>query len=663
MLLIDFETRSRVDLLTAGAYTYASDPSTKIICMGWWLGDGRRESGVWFPATQPIPKRVRDYVTKTEGLVAAHNANFDRLIWEALMHESLQLPLSRWYCTAAQCRVNALPASLGDATRALFGANRKDIRGPQLIKLLSIPRDDGTFNTDPKLIQEMGEYCLQDIRAMKDVMDHSRLMYREEHRAYLDNEMINDDGIRIDRELANLATKEAEAETQQLAEKLVDLTRGHITKHTQVQRIRDWVIPRLDEDAKKMTRVHKKDEVKTSLDKNVRARLLDAAETNVIDMDPTTKQVLQILDDGNKSSVAKFKRMLERRSPEDDRVRGSFVFAGASQTLRYASRGLQLHNFTRGCLTPTQTATVKRMLRDGEPLIEPMTTLARMLRPTLVPAPGCRLIVGDWSSIEARALPWLTKDSDAEDRLDLFARDGDIYQLTSDRLHLNDRQLGKVAELSLGYGGANGAFNAMARNYGVALPDDKITQLVESWRRSNRWAVNFWDKLERAARNAVARPGVAYGAGRVSYTFYPNLINGTLVCTLPGGATIQYPRCKLETTTTKYGERTALTALKANWKPAAGEKEWPRVTLWRGLLAENVTQAFCAQLLRDAIHRCLREGLPVVAHVHDEIVSEVNRKDAEIAARDQKTIMEEVPSWATGLPLKAEQQIMTRYGK
>jgi hypothetical protein len=149
----------------------------------------------------------------------------------------------------------------------------------------------------------------------------------------------------------------------------------------------------------------------------------------------------------------------------------------------------------------------------------------------------------------------------------------------------------------------------------------------------------------------------------VSYTFYPELIDGTLVCTLPNGHLIQYPKAKIEHEETEYGPSSSITALKANWKPAAGEKEWPRVRLWRGLLAENATQAFCAALLRDTIDKALKCGIPVVAHVHDEVVAEVSTEWAEETARDIQTIMQETPSWASGLPLAAKPTIMKRYGK
>ena len=657
MLILDLETRSKCNLLEEGAYKYALDPSTEIICIGYKLDDieGCVEH------SYDLPFFILQYM-EGDGLVAAHNAQFDRLVWESCVPARPIAP-GRWYCTSAQMRVNAMPGSLADASRALFGNSRKDVKGSALIKLLSIPREDGTFNKDPALIQEMKDYCLQDVRATDDIMRATRWMSQTEFRDYRNSETINGDGVCIDRLLATSATKYAGVEARELARRLSAVTNGDCTKHTQVQRIKQWVLSRVSEDVRAMMVVYQKDVKKYSLDKAIRQRILSANEEHIINLRADVAEVIQILDDGNKSSVSKFAKMVSLADNEDDRVRGAFVYAGASQTLRFASRGLQLHNFKRDCLSSDDAETlISTMLKD-EPIPNTMLTLAKALRPAIVAEDDHMLIVGDWSSVEAIALPWLADSDEADARLDVFRKKEDIYLKTSDELSLNDRQLGKVVELSMGFGGAAGAFNAMAANYNVFVSPHRVKEIVKLWRNRNQWAETFWNALEKAAKRAIADPGEVFMAGRVSYQFYPDLIGGTLVGTLPGGTTIQYPKAKLEQVESEYGPRTNITALKANWKPAQGEKEWPRVTLWRGLLAENVTQAFCAALLRDAIDRALKQDFPVVAHVHDELVGEVHMREAEKAKDQLQQIMEETPSWAPNLPLTAKVTIMPRYGK
>ena len=99
--------------------------------------------------------------------------------------------------------------------------------------------------------------------------------------------------------------------------------------------------------------------------------------------------------------------------------------------------------------------------------------------------------------------------------------------------------------------------------------------------------------------------------------------------------------------------------MKASRKPKAGASYWPRFRLWRGLLAENITQAVCADLLREALVVCVQEGLPVVGHVHDEIIVAAG----EGAQAELRDIMETNPAWAIGLPLAAETKYGHRYSK
>ena len=98
---------------------------------------------------------------------------------------------------------------------------------------------------------------------------------------------------------------------------------------------------------------------------------------------------------------------------------------------------------------------------------------------------------------------------------------------------------------------------------------------------------------------------------------------------------------------------------KASWKPAADAKEWPRARLWKGLAAENICQAAANDILRSS----LRQLDCVVLHVHDEIVLEVPACDADAAVAMLHSVMCTSPTWASGLPLEAEINVMDRYGK
>ena len=79
---------------------------------------------------------------------------------------------------------------------------KKDHRGSQLIRLLSMPRPDGTFNESLDLMSEMVAYCEQDVRAMRAISLGLRQLSKNELDDDHVNERINDRGVLVDVPLA-----------------------------------------------------------------------------------------------------------------------------------------------------------------------------------------------------------------------------------------------------------------------------------------------------------------------------------------------------------------------------------------------------------------------------------------------------------------------------
>lgn len=651
MLILDFETRSRASLKDVGVDNYALDPSTEVLCCAFTDLDTCYK-WLWFPHDGPLPHHVVSRINDADEL-AAHNARFDQLIWEAVAvpdHNFPAVPRETWYCTSAQCRVSALPSGLDDATRAMDTRHRKNHIGNALIRKLSTPnKKTGEFTEDAELLRQMGAYCLDDVLATKAVVLATARMDATEKLDWQVSERINDRGVKIDRELAELAIQYADREKLAIGARLNEITEGAVTAHTQTKRVLDWLIEPLE--LHEYPAAIKKDG-RLTLDKAARAELLASN-----DLDDDERAVIELVDQGGKSSVAKFQRMIDRADPETDRVHGAFVYAGAGQTKRYASRGLQLHNLGRDCFSAEETESLLVTMRRGENIPTPvMHTLAKLLRPAITPDSGYTFVVGDWSAIEARVLPWLANSEGGEKVLNVFREGRDIYAETATGMNIPDRQIGKVAVLSLGFGGAVGAFSAMAKNYGLELPESRTKAVVRKWRVANLWAGEFWGQLERAAKKAVRNPCTEVRVGRVKYVFVSSGRYGTLFCILPDGSTIQYPQCRFAS-----GD---LRAMKASVKPRADSTgEWPTMSLWGGFLAENITQATAASLLRATLVKCHEQNLPVVGHVHDEVILEVPTSTAGESAKLLQNIMEAAPDWAKGLPLEAKPELMTRYGK
>ncbi len=640
ILWVDFETRSRCDLPARGVYNYAQDGSTEVLCMSYAFDDD--EVVTWTP-DQPFPEAVRQF----KGQIRAHNAAFERLIfWYVLQ---INFDLEQFYCTAAQARANCAPGSLEDVGRFAGTTMKKDHRGAQLIRLLSVPREDGSFREDAALMAEMIAYCEQDVRVMRAVSDAMRQLSDEELADYHVNERINDRGVLVDVALCRAAQRYAGEELATIEREVQEITAGALTS-VRSPKMREWVYERVGPQAKELMQVGER----VSIDKTVRANLLtfeDPAE-----VPPDVADVIQCADDLWASSVAKFTRLADLADVEDHRVRAAFIFSGGSATGRASSYGAQVHNVARTAAKDPEA--VRQAMVRGHQIVPThgrrvTDVLKGMLRPALVPAPGHVLIVADWSAIEARMNPWLS--ARGQDKLDLFRNGEDVYKHNAaatfhvpvEEVSKDQRQLGKVQELACGYGGGVGAFNAMGRVYGVLLPEAESRRMVDAWRRANPWAVRYWQDLEGAYTRAMRNPKHEFSAGRVTYLFDGQ----TLWYELPSRRILCYPYARLEADGVSYA--------KASWKPAADAKEWPRARLWRGLAAENICQAAANDILRAALRRV--EG--VVLHVHDEIVLEVPEAQAEEAAQELKRVMCEPPAWADGLPLDAEVGVMRRYGK
>jgi len=422
--------------------------------------------------------------------------------------------------------------------------------------------------------------------------------------------------------------------------------------------MRQWVMDRVGEDALKLMESYKSGEKKYSIDKTVRANLLILAEENPDQVPSNVADVIQCADDLWASSVAKFNRLVGLADEEDNRVRGAFVFAGGSATGRASSYGAQVHNFTRKCAkNPDAVRDAMVAGSDIVPVYGKRVTdvLKGMLRPALIPAKGHVFVVADWAAIEARVNPWMSNTDDGERKLNVFRAGEDIYKVNAaatfkvraDAVNDDQRQIGKVQELSCGFAGGVGAFASMGRVYGILMPEAESKRMVSAWRRANSWAVTYWSALENAYTNAIHRKGHEFSAGRVTYV-YDGL---NLWYMLPSKRVLCYPQARWEEDSVTYA--------KASWKPKQDATEWPRARLWKGLACENITQAVANDLLRVA----LRDLDGVVLHIHDEIVVECAVADADATVAKVKQVMCAAPHWARGIPLNAEVKILERYGK
>lgn len=659
---MDFETASKTDLREKGVYNYAACASTHVLCLAYTFDDDDEEIRLWTPDT-PFPTDLAEYI-RSGGMLYAFNAAFERLIFEYVMQDyGAPIPkLEQWYCVAAQARANCLPGNLMDAGRAISSRMQKDFKGAELIRKLSIPRADGTFNRDPALMEEMRLYCQQDVRTQREIRKRLRPLSAQELHDYHVNERINDRGLGVDVELCHAAVRYAEQETIELQQEVVELTNGGVVT-VRSPRLREWVLAHVGPQGKELMKTYKDGRVRWSIDKSVRANLLALAEENADEVPEVVAEVVRCTDALWASSVAKFSKLASLADDEDARIRGAFVFAGGSATGRHSSYGAQLHNMSRKCAEDPNA--VRAAMVRGHSIAptygKRVTDVLRgMLRPALIPAKGNVIIALDWAGIEARVNPWLSNSREGEKKLDLFRTGGDVYKVNAaatfgcavEDVDKNQRQIGKVQELALGFLGGVGAFASMGKVYGVVVNETEARKMVDGWRKANPWAMPYGKDVERAYYAAMRNPGKEIPIRRTCFLFS----GGNLWYILPSGRVLNYPLAR-------FNEAGDILYLKAAFKPKADATEWPTATLWPGLSLENLTQATANDLLRNTCRILDADGIKVIGHVHDEVIIECKASEADAVLKRAEEVMTTPPTWASGLPLAVEGAIMERYGK
>lgn len=635
-VFIDFETASDVDVTVVGAYRYATDPSTKIRLMCWKVvaSDGiPLANGTWRPDMAEWNHQVLAVALKF-GEVWAHNATFERLIMEHVVPGNLPKPsFNQWRCTAALARSCGLPGSLADAARALRLPVKK--ADNTIMKRARDPR----YHLALDEWLQLEDYCKTDVDVCAEIWKCLGDFADSELVVYQVNEHVNDRGVAVDMGLALKMNLSLAPTFERLDKELAEVTRGLVTAATQVQRLKKWV--------EMILNVHL-----GSLDKDAITQLLKR------DLPPEVRRALEIRAALAKSSTAKYGAILNQ-TDADARLRGMFLFAGAGQTGRFSSKGAQLHNLPRA--VPADAGEiiewVKRSDCQAPDLVygdQWIDMASQLIRPCFVAPPGKVFCIADYSGIEARGLPWLAKAEHAlapfrEGRDPYLSDAAAVFNVKPEDVNGDQRQVGKVVRLACGFGGDYGALLAMARGYKLDLSEDEAKRIAGAWHEANPWARAFGRSLYDTALEVLnSRMGtVKQVPGAQSVWYGRHSINGieVLLCCLPSGRVLHYHDVRLDGTVIQ------------SRRPRFKNHE----DLWYGLFSENVTQASMNDVMRHGMVMLHYSNYPIVAHVHDEFVIELD-VDAD-AADDIQRLLETPPSWCADFPLEAKPKLSTRYGK
>lgn len=638
MLFLDLETKSQVDLQFHGLRRYAEGDSTSVICMAYAFDD--KEPKIWW-ADEPFPKVVINYI-KNGGHIFAHNAQFEQHLFEWVVSNDYDFTPPKpeqWLCSMAVALANGYPGGLDAVTQALGLKYQKRAHGARMIREYCAPGHLTEFKPGDKEL--MGDYCIYDVKVMREMLKCMRPLTEHEWSEYHLSTRINSVGIPVDVDLCTAALGYANAIADEANALITTLTGGMMTKHAQRKGRDAWLMPKLTEDHINMLVVYKKGVKKMSLDQDHRGYLLACD-----DLDPDARELLELIDNAGSSALKKYAVAAHMHS--GGRVFNTFLWNGAA-TGRYSGKGLQPHNFRRDAYSEDEAEPIIEDIIGGYEIDNPSNTMARLLRSMITHPDGIYYV--DWSAIEGRVAPWLADSPSGEAKLDLYRAEKDVYVVTAAKMFDKAeadidkafRQSGKIAELSLQFGGSHNALIRMARNYGTTFDEITARDIVVKWRRANPWAEQIWHDYDRAIEAAVQAPSTAFTAGRVK--FYSDGVNFLWV-ELPSGRFLSYPKPKWEPYTTPWGAERVGPTFQISLKPAAGEP--PMRNHLRGVLVyQNCVQGCAADLLRRTLVEADAEELMIIGHVHDEVIGQGSLSDGELL----NEIMLENPWWSKGLPL------------
>lgn len=647
-LSIDLETFSSVPIAKAGAQKYIASPDFEILLFAYSL-NGAPPVCCDIAQGEHLPGWVLDALCDSQCLKHAYNAAFE---WGCLSKfMGRQLPPEQWRCTMFHGLYAGYPAGLDAAGRALGlpEDKRKLSTGKALIRYFCVPctptksnggRRRNLPHHDPARWELFKEYNAQDVTTEMEIERRLSLITVPDwlQRQWETDLLINARGVAVDMEMVNGALEIGATVRERLTQEAVRIS--GLSNPNSVQQLSAWLEQETGEEV-------------TDLRKDTVAKMIARAPDI-----PEVQRMLEIRQELGKTSTKKYDAIEQAVCP-DGRVRGLLQFYGANRTGRWAGRLVQVQNLPRTYTQPLELARnlIKLRKLDNLRLIYGSVpdTLSQLIRTAFVASDGNVLIDADFSAIEARVISWLAGE---QWRLDVFKTHGKIYEASAsqmfgvpiERIKKGNpeyalRQKGKVAELALGYqGGAGALINMGALDMGI--PEDDLPDIVQRWRDTNKRICDLWYKMNSAAVEAIST-GCSVGVGRLLVSCEYDAVHEVeyLTVLLPSGRKLYYNSPQIGEN--KWGGPSI-----SYMGMDQTTKKWKRIETYGGKLVENCVQAVARDCLAQAIENLEAEGLPVVFHIHDEVVIDCRADTATLG--DVVDIMSRPIPWAPGLPLNAD---------
>lgn len=693
---MDFETWGSEPLPTVGLDNYLhAGEFHPLACAMVWQDEGQHESIVVFD----FVKRPEDYEWFRQVLIdngdyvhfAAHNAGFERGVISTMGLDPLKLHILD---SAVVSRCMGAGSHLEAAAPQLLGIDKIEA-GKDLIKKFSIPNERYNFRpptaadvaNDPDW-QDFLAYMVQDARAShRLVRDHLWIALMERDYEQITAAM-NMRGWKVD----VAAVKEMQLRyLNNLAETLqwfADNIDDQLNLNSPLQ-LKEWA---------KARGMHA-----TSFDEQHVETYLSRLDKKLADptLAPERREkltevwhMLRTKQTLGGSSLKKLKVILDTVGP-DGILRDQYMHCGAGQSFRTSGRGVQMQNLKRLPPEPRDMAE----LFDGHS-VWTNDDLAENLRQVFTAHhPQGSLIVGDFSSVESRGLAYLAGE---QWKLDAYHRGEDLYKVLAAKInHITDwhmvtkeqRQGGKVGELSCGYGAGGTAVQGFAQKMGIEMTEEEAVQLVRDWRATNPRIVELWAVLDQLLIEVVQSGGKGSNFGadlandlRIEFARIRTPVS--LEKQHPGAKTIAmwlflrgqsrpvleriFQGCYLRGNQVCYYKPSERRSgeLWSAWYIDPKTKQKRFYNLYGGKLSGILTQSFCRELFFMAMKRVTekveRPGVRLIGQFHDEIVLDYDPLVTPYTVETVKMELEQVmsnPHPFKGFPLAAEVKHDYRYTK
>ena len=314
-----------------------------------------------------------------------------------------------------------------------------------------------------------------------------------------------------------------------------------------------------------------------------------------------------------------------------------------------------------------------KMNQQNLPRVNPKDPkLSDVLRKCLQAPEGYKVVVADLSGIELRVNHFLWK---VKASMDLFIADPDgadlyidfasvLYEILFKDVTKEQRQVGKVAHLGLGFGAGSKTFQTVAKLMGgVELTEGESKKVVDKWRDK------YWDITEGWKTCHSGLKCIFNDKGHICLDPWGLCYTTAEGIQTPVGM-IRYPHLRKEYEPVLNDDGTPI--LNEDGTPALGKGEWwygegrNKTRIYAGKITENIVQHLARGVIADMALSFsatpLGKKYNLVHTVHDELIYIVKDEDAKNVLDEVQKIMKNGVTWWPELITSSEGDIAQNYG-